>query len=233
MAAPEESPLALRLAELEGALRAAESHTGRPPHSVRLLAVTKTVEPARIREAWELGLRTFGENYVQEAARKAGSLPPDIDWHFIGRLQSNKAKQAVELFSVVQSLDRPSLGEALERAAAARGGQLDVLLQVNLGGEESKAGATAEQALGLARRSSEWPSLRVRGLMAIPPYSADPEEVRPYFRALRELRDRLAALLPGLALSELSMGMSGDFRVAVEEGATIVRIGTALFGERS
>ncbi|NTU60170.1 MAG: YggS family pyridoxal phosphate-dependent enzyme [Deltaproteobacteria bacterium] len=212
----------------------ARERAGRPPGSVRLLAVTKTVEAERVRRAWDAGVRLFGESYVQEAVGKVDRLPPEAEWHFIGHLQSNKARQALDLFRLVHSLDRPSLADALEKAARARGAQVDVLLEVNVGAEASKSGASLGDALDLARRAEEWPSLRIRGLMAIPPYLADAEEVRPYFRAVRELADRIRALeLPGVAMEELSMGMSHDFPVAIEEGATLVRVGTALFGERA
>ncbi len=211
----------------------AAARAGRDPASVRLVAVSKTVDPERVRQAYEAGARDFGENYVQEAVAKADALPPDARWHMIGHLQSNKAKRAVETFDWVHSLDRPSLAQALEKAAARRGRGLDVLIQVNVGREPTKSGTDPEGAVALARAAPRWPHLRIRGLMAIPPYLADPEEVRPYFRALRELRDRIAALgLPGVEMVELSMGMSHDFPVAIEEGATMVRVGTAIFGPR-
>jgi hypothetical protein len=229
----ESGALAVPIAGVRRALEAAVHRAGRPSDSVRLVAVTKTVPPDTVRQAWDLGLRDFGENYVQEALPKVDRLPVDARWHFIGHLQSNKARQATELFSLIHSLDRPSLAGELEKAARARGIRLDVLLQVNVGDETSKAGATPDGAVALARRATEWPSLRILGLMAIPPYSPDPEEVRPYFRSLRALAGRIRALgLPGVKMEELSMGMSGDFEVAVEEGATLVRIGTAIFGER-
>ncbi len=215
-------------------VRQAAREAGRDPAGVRLIAVSKTVEASRIRGAYRAGARDFGENYVQEALGKIRELPDDVRWHMIGHLQSNKARRAVEAFAWIHSLDRPSLAEALEKAAARRGRRVNVLIQVNVGGEATKSGADPEGAVALARRAGEWPHLRVRGLMAIPPWREDPEEVRPYFRALRELRDRIAALgLPGVGMEELSMGMSHDFAVAVQEGATMVRVGTAIFGPRS
>ncbi len=223
-----------RYAEVRAAVDRAARSSGRDPVSVRLLAVTKTVGPEGLREAYAAGARLFGENYVQEAQGKVDSLPRDAEWHMIGHLQSNKAKRAAELFSCVQSVDRPSLAAALEKAVRGRGARLDVLLQVNTGDEETKSGTTPGGALELARRAGEWPSLRVRGLMALPPYFDDPERVRPHFRALRELAERIAGLgLPGVEMAELSMGMSHDFAAAVEEGATLVRVGTAIFGERA
>jgi pyridoxal phosphate enzyme (YggS family) len=222
-----------RYREVRAAVDRAAAAAGRDPASVRLLAVTKTVSPEGLREAYAAGARLFGENYVQEAQGKVDALPRDAEWHMIGHLQSNKARRAAELFSCIQSLDRPSLADALEKAARARGQRLDVLLQVNTGDEETKSGTTADGAVELARSAARWPSLRVRGLMALPPYCDDPEEVRPHFRALRELGRHIAALnLPGVEMAELSMGMSHDFSVAVEEGATVVRVGTAIFGER-
>jgi len=199
--------------------------------------VTKTVSAERILEAYGAGARLFGENYVQEAQGKVDALPRDAEWHMIGHLQSNKAKRAVELFTCVQSVDRPSLADALEKAARARGMRLDVLIEVNTGDESTKSGTDVEGATALAHRATDWPSLRFRGLMAIPPYCEDPEASRPHFRALRALRERLTGAqgpAPG-ELGEfdtLSMGMSHDFAVAIEEGATLVRVGTAIFGER-
>ena len=213
----------------------AAERCGRAGEGVRLLAVTKTVPAERVLEAYAAGARLFGENYVQEAQTKVDVLPRDAHWHMIGHLQSNKAKRAAELFTCVQSLDRPSLADALEKAARMRGLTLEVLVEVNTGDETTKSGTDAEGAVALARRMTEWPSLRLKGLMAIPPYSPDPEASRPHFRALRELRGRLEqdlGLAPDRALATLSMGMSHDFEVAVEEGATLVRVGTAIFGER-
>ncbi|GAB6063854.1 YggS family pyridoxal phosphate-dependent enzyme [Deferrisoma palaeochoriense] len=230
----EPTSIGQRYREVLDAVRQACGRTGRSPEAVTLVAVSKTVEPERILAAYEAGARDFGENYVQEALGKVDRLPPDARWHMIGHLQSNKAKRAVETFAWVHSLDRPSLADALEKAAAARGRVLDVLVQVNVGGELTKSGTDEEGARALVRRAPEWPHLRIRGLMAIPPYREDPEEVRPYFRALRELRDRLQAEAPeGVRLEHLSMGMSHDFAVAIEEGATLVRVGTAIFGERA
>jgi pyridoxal phosphate enzyme (YggS family) len=151
----------------------------------------------------------------------------------IGHLQTNKAKRAIEIFPIIETLDRPSLADAVEKAARTRGVRVAVLIQVNVAGEGAKSGATPEQALELTRRAREWPHLGFRGFMVIPPYDSDAERTRPHFRALRELRDRAAEFAPpGVEMTELSMGMSHDFAVAIEEGATLVRIGTAIFGER-
>lgn len=214
---------------IEGACAAA----GRDPATVSLMGVTKTVPAEVVREAYDAGLTLFGENYVQEALVKIPQLPPDARWHMIGGLQSNKAKRAVEVFSCVQSLDRASLGSELSRAAVARGVRVKVLLEVNLGAEYSKSGCQPGEVEALAREAENWPGLEVAGLMALPPYLEDPEAVRPHFRKLARLSRELAAFdLPWLNLGELSMGMSHDFEVAIEEGATIVRVGTAIFGER-
>jgi hypothetical protein len=213
----------------EAALR-----SGRDPSEIRLMAVTKTVDDARILEAIEAGVNIIGENYVQEAKRKIATMDVDVQWHMIGHLQSNKAKYAVRLFDMIHSVDRLSLAVELDKRSAKVGRVTDVLVEVNVSGEESKSGIGAEEAPALARDIASLEHLSIRGLMTMPPWFDDPEDARPYFVALRELRDRLAAEeIPGVEMRELSMGMSGDYRVAVEEGATIVRIGTAIFGPRT
>ncbi len=225
------SLIADNLARVRERLLAAARRAGRDPAAVRLVAVTKTVGLERLKEAADAGQRLFGENYLQEARAKIAALEPGLEWHFIGHLQSNKAKPAVELFQLIHSVDRLRLAVALDQAAARLGKRQAVLIQVNLGGEASKSGVAPGEAPQLLEALSRLPHLRVAGLMTLPPWLPDPEAMRPYFRALRELRDRLAAQF-GLALPELSMGMSGDFEVAVEEGATLVRLGTAIFGAR-
>lgn len=228
------SGISERLAAIRARMREAALRAGRDPGAARLMGVTKTVEPERVREAFLAGLTLFGENYVQEALPKVAALAPEAEFHFIGHLQSNKAKKAVETFSAVQSLDRPSLADALNRAALAAGRTLPVLIEVNLGDEETKAGCDAEGALALARLAGGWPGLSVAGLMALPPWSENPEESRPHFRELARLAKSIDALkLPNVSMRELSMGMSNDFEVAIEEGATIVRVGTLLFGSRN
>ena len=198
------------------------------------MAVTKTVSPERLQEAVAAGQSLFGENYVQEAKAKIASLGPGLTWHFIGHLQSNKARVAVELFDLIHSVDRLSLAQALEQAAGRLGKVQNILLQVNLAGEESKSGTAPANAQALLLAISQMPHLRVLGLMTMPPWFDEPERVRPYFKELRELRDRLRRLnLVEGDLPELSMGMTGDFEVAVAEGATLVRIGTAIFGRRA
>jgi hypothetical protein len=201
------------------------------------MAVTKTVEPARILQAYDAGLRLFGENRVQEFAHKAADLPslPGAEWRLIGHLQSNKAAKAAELFQGVDSLDSLRLAEKLDAAARHLGRRLPVLIEVNLGGEASKSGLPPDspelEALLLVAPRLE--ALDFRGLMAIPPFTDHPEGARPYFRRLRQLRDRIAARrLTAVSMDQLSIGMSHDFEVAIEEGSTCVRIGTAIFGPR-
>lgn len=225
------SLIARNLAEVRRRLAAAARRAGRDPAQVRLVAVSKTVPPQKIREALAAGQLLFGENYLQEARPKIEALGSQVEWHFIGHLQSNKAKGAVALFELIHGVDRLKLARALDSAAASLGVVQKVLLQINLAGEASKSGGAPENAPELLRELGRLPHLQVLGLMTLPPWFADPEAVRPYFRALRELRDRLEASW-SRPLPELSMGMSGDFEVAVEEGATLVRVGTAIFGSR-
>jgi pyridoxal phosphate enzyme (YggS family) len=226
------------LAALRERVRAAASRAGRDPGSVTLLGVAKGVPSQRVVAAVRAGLADVAENYLQEATARrvelaqsfvqSDSTPPR--WHFVGRLQRNKARRVAELFDVVHTLDRPELGLALERHAAALGRPLAALLQVNTSGEEQKGGAPPDRVRELLAASRAWSHLRITGLMAIPAASDDPERMRPAFAMLRGLRDSLRADHPDLR--ELSMGMSSDFEVAIEEGATIIRVGTALFGPR-
>ncbi len=213
-------------------VRKATEGAGRDPASVRLLAVSKKVPAERLRVLWGMGHRLFGENRVQEARAKIPEMPPGGEWHFIGGLQTNKAKEAVEWFDVVESVDRLELAQELQKRAEMAGKNLRVLVEVNVGGEAAKHGAKPEEAENLLAVLNGMSRLEVRGLMAIPPFREDPAEARPFFRRLREIRDRLEQSL-GAGLPELSMGMSQDFAVAIAEGATLVRIGTALFGARS
>lgn len=209
----------------------AAKKAGRSADEITLIAVTKQVEPERIEEAIQHGVQHIGENRVQEAQAKFPKLRTSCTKHLIGTLQSNKAGRALQLFDLIHSVDRLSLIEALSRRAGQAG--CDVLLQVNVSGEATKGGVAPGQLEALARAASEASNIRVRGLMTIPPYSPDPEDARPHFAKLRELGERLARLeLPRVQVEILSMGMSNDFAVAIEEGATHVRIGTAIFGER-
>jgi pyridoxal phosphate enzyme (YggS family) len=197
--------------------------SGRSPETIQLIAVTKTVSPVHIREAIEAGVRHIGENRLQEALPKREELLDlAVTWHFIGHLQTNKARKVVENFDWVQCVDRPELAEKLNQAATK---PLPVLIEVNLGGELSKSGIDPDGLEGSVETFKKYDRLKLRGLMTIPPFLENPEDVRPYFRKLRQLAERFH-------LPELSMGMSHDFEVAIEEGATMVRIGTSLFGER-
>jgi PLP dependent protein len=225
------------LASLEGRIGAvresiehAAERVGRRGSDVTIVAVSKTVDRETMQAAYELGLRHFGENRVQDARRKlADPMPADCTLHLIGQLQTNKANHAVDLFKVIESLDRPSLISELEKQAARRGAKLQVLLQVNVAGEEQKAGCPSAEVETLVNQLAWSEHLDLRGLMTIAPLVDDPEEVRPVFRELREMRDRLQ-VDAGLELPVLSMGMTNDFPIAIEEGATHVRIGRAIFG---
>jgi PLP dependent protein len=207
---------------------------GRNPEDIKLVAVSKMIGIDLIREAMESGQTLFGENYLQEAADKISVFPPTVKWHFIGHLQSNKVKQAVELFDVIETVDRLKIAKALDSHAKTRQKIVPVLIQVNTGRENQKSGVLPEAAEELLRQIGQQTDLRVLGLMTMPPFSSDPEESRPYFRELKDLANRLAALnlFADNERVELSMGMSGDYVIAVEEGATLVRVGTALFGAR-
>lgn len=222
------------LARVRERMAAAARGAGRIPSAVRLVAASKKVSAARIREAAEGGQLLFGENYLQEAEAKMVELGAHLTWHFIGHLQTNKARQAVELFAMIETVDRLKLARALEKHAAALEKRMPVLIQVNVGREPQKAGILPEKAEELLREVVELPHLEVKGLMTMPPFFEQPEAARPYFRQLRLLAAELAAqgLLGRSGPVELSMGMSGDYEVAIEEGATLVRVGTALFGER-
>jgi pyridoxal phosphate enzyme (YggS family) len=231
--------IAERVAAVRDRLARAAARVGRSAESVTLMAVSKTVEPERIRQAYAAGLRVFGENRVQEFQNKDKSDHltelEGAQWHLIGHLQSNKANKAAEIFDAVDSLDSLHLAERLDRAAQAAGKVLPVLIEINVGGEEAKSGVPLDSPelevllLGMAKLDQ----VQVRGLMAVPPLASNPEATRPFFRLLRDLRDSIAARrLPRLQMDVLSMGMSHDFEVAVEEGSTCVRVGTAIFGER-
>ncbi|HUI41198.1 MAG TPA: YggS family pyridoxal phosphate enzyme [Terriglobia bacterium] len=237
-------------------MAAACRRAGRRAEDVRLVAISKTVPPERIRDAYEAGLREFGENRVQEARAKRAALADlPITWHLVGHLQSNKARAACELFDRIDSIDSARLAQKLDAAllpGAADGeasrdptganeagavrspGRLPVLIEINLGGEAAKSGVEESAALELARQVGRLATLELRGLMLVPPFFEDPAAARPYFFRLRELAKVIdSARLPGVRMDELSMGMSHDFETAIEEGATQVRVGTAIFGPRS
>jgi pyridoxal phosphate enzyme (YggS family) len=220
-----------RIAQVRRRVAEAATRANRDPSDVTIVAVSKTVDRTAIDAAYDLGLRHFGENRVQDAVEKfAARLPSDAKLHLVGQLQSNKARPAAKLFDVIESVDRPSLITALETEGAKLGLCLSVLLQVNVAGEVQKAGCSLEQAEDLVTRIAASPHLSLRGLMTIAPLVDDAEDTRPVFRQLRKLRDRLTQANPSLDLGILSMGMTNDFPVAVEEGATHVRIGRAIFG---
>jgi hypothetical protein len=211
----------------------AAGRSGRDPNDVQLVAVTKSVVVSQIREALDAGLKVFGENRIQEAKGKVALLSsPSIQWHLVGTLQTNKSKLAVELFELIHSLDSVKLAASMDRHGAALRKQVRALIEVNLEGESDKSGLRESELLPLLQACRAYAHLTIEGLMAIPPFHRNPQDVRPYFRRLRLLRDRAADTHPDFRLRHLSMGMSNDFEVAIEEGATLVRIGTAIFGNR-
>jgi pyridoxal phosphate enzyme (YggS family) len=229
--------IAQNLFDVRERIALAANRTGRRSEDIMLMAVSKTFSAEHIHEAYAAGLRLFGENRVQEFAGKADALQDlrDIEWHLIGHLQSNKAAKAAELFTAVDSVDSLRLAQKLNSAAAQIRKKLAVLIEINVGGESAKTGLASGSGdlEELFRAAPELDHLQFRGLMTIPPFAEDPTQARPYFRKLRELRDQIAAhKLPALGMDVLSMGMSHDFEVAIEEGSTCVRVGTAIFGER-
>ncbi len=213
----------------------AAARAGRDPGAIRLVAVSKTFGPEYVRAAARAGVRDFGENRVQEALQKiSATADVQVAWHLVGHLQSNKARRAAGAFAVIHSVDRRELLDRLDRAAAELGTRPQILVQVDLAGEATKFGARPEAAKVLVEAALGCRAVRLAGLMVLPPLVDDPEAVRPYFRRLRELRDEwVAAGVPPARLAELSMGMSHDFEVAIEEGATMIRVGTAIFGARA
>jgi len=231
-------PITEDVAVVRERIARAVKRAGRRTEDIALMAVSKTNPPENIRAAYDAGLRLFGENRVQEFAGKAEALRDlhDAEWHMIGHLQTNKAARTAELFHAVDSVDSLKLAEKLDAAARNLGRKLNVLVEINVGGETAKSGVAPdsqdlEELLSAAPRLE---ALRFRGLMTVPPFADDPERARPYFRKLRELRDTIAARnLSAVSMDQLSMGMSHDFETAIEEGSTCVRVGTAIFGERT
>lgn len=223
--------IAERIKSVFDRMEAACRRAGREPGSVRLVAVSKTHPPETVREAYEAGLRVFGESRVQEAAAKIPMCPGDISWHMIGHLQRNKARHAVQLFDVIHSADSLRLLETLDRLAQEAGRRPQVLLEVNVSGERSKFGMPPEEGPSLLEKATKLRNIQIVGLMTMPPFFEEPEKARPFFQRLRALRDEWRAQT-GFSLDELSMGMTHDFEIAIEEGATWVRVGTAIFGER-
>ncbi len=210
----------------------AAKRAGRDPKEITISAAAKSVDVKRIQEAVKAGIHTLSENYIQEAKKKIDTIRKgkDIHWHFIGHLQKNKAKDAVKLFDMIETVDSVGLAKELNKRAKKK---LDVLIQVNLAKETTKGGVTEHAALGLAREIAKLENLSLKGLMTIPPYFENPEMSRPYFTELRRLAEKIRREnIPGVIMKELSMGMSHDFEIAIEEGATTIRVGTAIFGER-
>jgi len=226
--------IAERLQYIRSKIDAACLKAGRKPEEVKLLLATKTVEPEQIRQAFTAGVSYIGENKVQELKRKHPLLKDQqVEFHFIGHVQSNKVKDVIQYADCIHSVDRLSLAEALDRQLQKQGRSMDILMQVNTSYEESKFGVSPERAIALAKGLSQFSTLKIKGLMTIGLFSADTERVRKCFQLLASLKEQVAALtLPNTEMKELSMGMSGDFEAAIEEGATIIRIGTALFGQR-
>ena len=235
------SIVANNLQQIKQKINHAAKSSGRSPSEVRLVAVSKTYPAEAVTEAMETGQRLFGENRVQEARDKAPLVSEEAQWHLIGSLQKNKAKYIPGLFTMVHSVDSYELAEALDRAMAKAIGAgkslsspvLDILIQVNLAGEAQKGGVQETDVAELVGKAAQLPHIKVKGLMIIPPYAANPEDSRGHYKDLRTLRDDIASKnIPNADMTELSMGMSGDYEVAVEEGATLVRVGSAIFGKR-
>lgn len=223
--------LAENLNSIQQRIHTACTRAERDPASVTLLAVTKTQPPEVVTEAARLGLASFGENKIQEAKAKIPLCSGKLRWHFIGHLQTNKCRDAVELFEMIQSVDSLHVAQEISKRAEQAGKTIPILLEVNLAGEASKFGYRPDKLEAELQQLNALPRLEIHGLMTVPPWTSNAENVRPFFRQMRELKQRLEQIL-GAPLPHLSMGMTGDFEVAIEEGATIVRIGTALFGPR-
>lgn len=219
--------------QLRAKAAAAAERAGRRPEDVTIIAVTKTFPAAVVREAYDAGIRVFGENYVQEALDKMVALPTDVEWHMIGHLQSNKARQVAGRFALIHSVDSVHLAKELDKRAAQQGAAQRILVQVNIADEDSKSGFQAAETLDAVAEMAALEHLEVRGLMTIGPLASNPEDVRWVFKELRALRDTVQMRLPSVQPRELSMGMTGDYEAAIEEGATLVRVGRAIFGDRS
>jgi hypothetical protein len=230
--------IAENIARVQEQIAGAASRASRNPEEITLMAVSKTFPAESIREAYAAGLRVFGENRVQEFAGKAAAVRDlhDAEWHLIGHLQTNKAAKATELFDAVDSVDSLRMADKLNGSAESTGKTLSVLIEINLGGEPTKSGIppSSDELEQILQAAPRWGNLKIEGLMTVPPYTEDPEGSRPYFRQLRQIRESIAArALPQIGMAVLSMGMSHDFEVAIEEGSTCVRVGTAIFGERA
>jgi len=224
-----------RLEQIQRRIRNAAESCGRNADEIRLVAVSKTMPQEKLVQAIEAGVETLGENYVQEAREKFNALYAlPVSWHFIGHLQSNKAKYVVKIFNLIHSVDSLKLAAELHKQAKKINKIQDVLIQINIAEETTKSGIQVEESIGIIREISRFDNVAIKGLMTMPPYFNAPEKVKPFFKALRELREDIKKKnIPNVSMAELSMGMTGDFEVAIQEGATLVRIGTAIFGERN
>lgn len=221
------------LSHINERIRQAAEKCGREPSSIRLVAVSKTRPAGDIVAAFQAGQTNFGENYIQELLTKLESIQEPVQWHVIGTLQSNKVRQIAAKVSLIHSVDRLSLAQEIDRQWGNLGKICNILIQVNISGEATKSGTTEEGAIQLVRECAQLQNIRVKGLMTMPPFFDDPEAARPYFAELRRLSEVISALnIDGVEMAELSMGMSGDFEAAIQEGATLVRVGTAIFGGR-
>ncbi|MDI6741467.1 MAG: YggS family pyridoxal phosphate-dependent enzyme [Smithella sp.] len=228
-----ETYIAANIETIRQRIETVAARCNRSPASIKLLAATKTVSPAVIEEAIRAGITAAGENYVQEAQAKIDAIGKRVEWHMIGHLQTNKAKYAVKLFDYIHSVDRMDLAREIDKRAALAGRKINVLVEINVSGEETKNGIPESQAIGLMKDLSGLENISVQGLMTMAPYSDDPENSRPYFSELKSLQQKIIDEgIVGIQLHELSMGMTDDFEIAIEEGSTIVRIGRAIFGER-
>ncbi len=230
--------IAANIVRIRERIAEAARRAGRNPADITLMGVSKTFPAESVREAYAAGIRVFGENRVQEFSGKSWDLHDlrDAEWHLIGHLQTNKAAKATELFTAIDSVDSSRLAEKLNAAAERMRKTVPVLIEINVGGEEAKSGIApdSQELEQILLAAPQWKNLAVQGLMTVPPYAEDPEGARPYFRQLREIRDTITARhLPGVSMNVLSMGMSHDFEVAIEEGSTCVRVGTAIFGDRT
>ena len=225
--------IASRLSHITSRIRTAAENADRDPSTIRLVAVSKTRPASDIADAFMAGQTIFGENYIQELVPKLTEVQEAVEWHVIGHLQSNKVKYIAGQVGLIHSVDRFSLAQEIDRQWGKLGKTCEILVQVNISGEASKSGTNEAEAVQLIQKCSTLPNVKVRGLMTMPPFFDDPEAARPYFAGLRRLAEAVAAeKIAGVDMVELSMGMSGDFEAAIQEGATLVRIGTAIFGER-
>jgi pyridoxal phosphate enzyme (YggS family) len=229
-----ETDIAFNINKIQQRISTAAARCNRATDSIKLLAVTKTVSPLAIEQAIDAGITAFGENYVQEAKGKIAVIEKRVQWHMIGYLQTNKAKYAVNLFDYIHSVDRIELAREINKRAGLTGRRINILIEINLSGEKTKSGVPAASALDLIKDTAILENISVKGLMTMAPYSSNPENSRPYFSELRNLQKNIInGGITGIQMEELSMGMTDDFEIAIEEGATIVRIGRAIFGERN